>query len=445
MKMSVVSWSSRKILIAIFLLALALRVLAVGVVGERKLADEFGILVPNLLAGDGYSYYSVDNEGEISEKLNKNSPKALPSAYMPPGYPFFLAGICYIIGTGVSTIIFIEMLQALLGAITCIILYTIVEMKFDRKIAFASCIIFCVYPILVFMSSQISAVSLYIFLNCVLILLLFKGEETEKMSWFAYAGLIFGVLILSRGQVLLYFPFILGWIYFIRRDSACRNILIFALATIIIIGPWAVRNYHQFGRITPLTISGGLNLWQGQNENATGTRQEYTNPPVKISEEMSSKIKALQPSEDYEVKLDRIYMDEAISFMRNNPSKVIKLALQKFMFYWGYYWRINFVYPGAKSPLYWLPWFILLPFFIVGTVITAKKFREYSLFYLYFILSTGILMIFFVIPRYRLFILPLVIPFSVKGAFFIRDFLSKKHRKPQNVVHKVPQKSYTGP
>lgn len=422
---------NNKIVIFLFSFALIIRLIGVISVGEKEFPMEFGKLVPNLINGYGYSYYYVNSDGEISNEPIEDPQKVIPSAYMPPGYPFFLTAVCCFFGNGSNAILLIEILQAIIGAVTCLLLYKIIRIKFNDKIALSSSIIFSIYPILVFIPSQITAVNLYLFLNILLLFLLFKGEKLDKISYFVFAGLILGVLILSRGQVVIYFPFILLWIILLKQKNILKKAFIFILTTLIILTPWIIRNFVLFERLTPLTISGGINLWQGQNAQVTGTRSEYTDPPMKITESMQKKINELTPTIDYEIKLDNIYKDEAISFMKKNPGTVIKMALRKFVFYWGYYWGINFTYPSAKNPLYWLPWFILLPFFIVG-IINTYDFKKYYLFYMYFIFSTIMIMIFFVLPRYRIFIIPLIIPFSVVGFINVSDIFRKIFNKKVN-------------
>jgi 4-amino-4-deoxy-L-arabinose transferase-like glycosyltransferase len=415
--------------------ALIVRLVAVMLFGDAALEYEFAILVPHLLEGHGYTYYVLTDNGEITSEYLENPQRFLPSAYMPPVYPFFLTGLGYIFGIDKYGVLIIEIIQAFLGVGVCILTYHIAHIKFDKNIALLVGYITASYPMLVFMPSQISAVNVYLFLNCFLLWQLFKLEEKEQFSMIAItAGFTTGLLILARGDFLLYFPLIAIWMLWRLPKARIITTFMYVLACLIIISAWSVRNYYNFGQITPLTISGGINLWQGQNENATGTRSQYTVPPVQISPEMALQIEQLKPSHDYEIQLDKIYMDEAKKFIVNNPEQVISLAAKKFIFYWGYYWGIDFVYPGAKSPLYWLPWFLMLPFFVVGLILSFQKFKQYILFYLYFGLSTGIAITFFVLPRYRIFILPLVIIFAISGMVYVVKritliFLSGQHKK----------------
>lgn len=389
--------SNRK-LVLIFLAALLIRLLGLVYVSDFNNPDteEFGVIANYLISGKGYSYHSIND-----------SP--LPSAYMPPGYPLLLAGVCYIFGVGFKSFVIIEILQAFIGAVICMLLYVIAHKKFSEKVAFYSALVLSFYPTFVYLSSQFSASNLYIFLNLVLVLLLFRGEESNNIITFLFAGIVLGMLILSRAQVLAYLPFIGIWIYFRTSKNRLKNISAFVLATLLVLTPWTLRNYHVFGRFVPLTTGGGYNLCRGHNEKAIETTQPFRPP-----KELNEKIAKLPYTKDYEVRRDNIYRDEALTFIRENPiESFLLLPLKKFLDYWIYYLDD---YPGAKSFLYWFPWTLMLPFFIIGIVKTVNQFQKYSLFYLYFLLSTIIIMIFFVLPRYRMFITPFVIPFSVHGA-----------------------------
>jgi 4-amino-4-deoxy-L-arabinose transferase-like glycosyltransferase len=402
---------------AIFALALALRVAGAAVAGDRELAFEWAVIVPSMLAGRGFTYYHVDDANRIvAEPLEK--PRAtLPSAYMPPAYAFFLAGVGLVFGIGRFGVAVAEIFQAGLGAATCLLLYRIAVLKFDRRVAIGAALVLAVYPLAVYASSQISAVTLYVFLGCLFVWLACRAEAAQTVSSFAWAGLALGFLILARAEVLLFLPFFLLWVRIASPARFRSAALALAVAAMVPVGGWLARNWHAFGRPVPITIVSGLALWEGHNPEATGTRSDYTAPPVEVPADLLAQIDALPATRDYELRRDDLFMRTALDAIRDNPLRSAALGLRKFVFYWGYYWGIDFTYPGAKSPLYWLPWFLLLPWFVVGVALTVRRFAQYSLFYIYFVLATAMATTFFVIPRYRLFILPLVILFAVHGAY----------------------------
>jgi 4-amino-4-deoxy-L-arabinose transferase-like glycosyltransferase len=400
----------------------------VAVAGDRELAFEWAVIVPSILDGRGFSYYHVDDADRIVAEPLENPRAALPSAYMPPAYALFLAGLGLVFGVGRNGVAIAEIAQALLGAATCLLLYRIALLKFDRRVAIGAALVLAVYPLAVYASSQISAVTLYVFLSCLFVWLVFRAEAQQTIRSFGEAGLALGFLILARAEVLLFLPFFVLWVR-VASPARFRNAaLVMALTALVPVSGWLARNWSAFGRPVPLTVVSGLALWEGHNPEATGTRSDYTAPPVEVPAELQAQIEALPPTRDYELRRDDLYMRTARDAIRDNPLRSAALGLRKFVFYWGYYWGINFTYPGAKSPLYWLPWFLVLPWFVVGVWVTRRQPSKYSLFYIYFVLATTMAMTFFVIPRYRLFILPLVIPFAVHGAFAVLGPLAARLR-----------------
>jgi len=396
----------------LFLLTTGVRVLLIPVFGDRTLDHEFGVIVPYLLEGRGYVFHAVTVAGQLTDEFLTAPQRVLPSAFMPPGYPYFLSAILWMFGNGPSGIVAVETIQALLAGLTCSLLYDIVRIKFSERTATLSGVVFAGYPLLSYSATQISAVNIYVPLNCLMVWCFLRGEQRRKLTDWTLGGLVLGCLILSRADVLLYVPLLLAWIWSVSRRSAA-TVAVVLMGASVFLGPWAVRNASVFGRVTPLTLSGGLSLWEGQNANATGTRSEYTDPKVRVPAELEAQLKALPITRDYEVERDRVFMRAALASIRRDPLAVLSRAGKKFVFYWAYYWGIEFTYPGATSVFYWLPWFLLLPLFVTGLWQTRHDFRKYLLFYIYFFMGTTTAMVFFVIPRYRLFILPFVFPFVV--------------------------------
>ncbi|MBN2619762.1 glycosyltransferase family 39 protein [candidate division WOR-3 bacterium] len=411
--------SSRNLLVVIFLITICIRIPVVVLSGDKVLEHEFNVLVHNLRAGNGYSFFTIDHSRQISQNITIDPVKALPTATIPPVYPLFLTVMYAVIGDTVHTIQWIEIVQVVLSGLCCLFVYQIVRMKFSEPTALVSSVLFALYPILVYLPGQISSANPYIFLNCLLLYCLFRGEQKRTVLPFVFSGIVFGLLVLARAEAIAYIPFIVLWMIIVVKEHAGQRILAFTIMAMVVMAPWVYRNYRVFNAFVPLTTQGGYNLWQGQNPDATGTRSQYTDPPFHVSAEVEQEILALPATDQYELTLQDIYMREAKQFIKNNPGRVITLGLRKCMFYWGYYWGIDFTYPGGRSFLYWLPWFLILPFFIIGIVSSLRTAKRYSLFYIYFIVSTLIVMTFFVIPRYRLFILPLIFPFAVVGCIAV--------------------------
>jgi hypothetical protein len=78
---------------------------------------------------------------------------------------------------------------------------------------------------------------------------------------------------------------------------------------------------------------------------------------------------------------------------------------------------MDVTHPESSSPLYWLPWLLILPSALFGFIQTIKRRKNVSLFIAYIVFYTFIEMAFFVIPRHRLFIVPFMIVFAAYGIY----------------------------
>ncbi len=57
---------------------------------------------------------------------------------------------------------------------------------------------------------------------------------------------------------------------------------------------------------------------------------------------------------------------------------------------------------------------------------TWRSWRRYSLLLLYFVISSGMAMLFFVIPRYAMFVLPLMLPFAAVSLLRLGGWLQRR-------------------
>jgi 4-amino-4-deoxy-L-arabinose transferase-like glycosyltransferase len=386
--------SPEKLLFFITTVAFLLRFSALFFFRDFELQMEWSPIVNNLIEGKGFSYHSFNDA-------------VIPSAYMPPLYAFFLYFFFLILGNSSLTILVIQIFQALFGAFLCLVVYEIAKIKFSKLTGVISSLILAFYPVLVYSAGKISSLNVYLILSYLTLLYLFKSENAGQDRYLFAAGVAFGLAQLSRSEFLLYLPFLIFWIAWVSKKNRIRNMLMFLVLIVLVVGPWYVRNYRVFGKVVPITISFGYNLWRGNNIDASGAGDMN----IKIPE----RVAFLAPVKEYELERDRIFLEEAKKFILENPVKALKLSAAKFIMYWSnvYYGSFASSYPGINHPLVFLPWLLLMPGFIVSFFEKARYIRKYFLLYVYLTCSTIIVMIFFALPRYSIFVLPVVIIFSV--------------------------------
>jgi len=386
---------------------------------------EWGTLVSNLNQGYGYSFYSVDVDGNLTVRSLKTPLLTIPSAYMPPLYAFFLFLSTKVFGNNSHTVLIVEFIQAILGGFLCYIVYKIALQKFSKKAAIIAASIIAVYPIWVYSSTQISSVNIYLPLGYLIFLLLTIYERTGKLSPLISCAFLSGLMILTRAEFALFIPFIAIWLAYIHGRNLKRKVaaacLFVGLCTITV-SPWIWRNYEVFGEVTPPTLSGGYNLWRGNNSASNGAGI-YGDP---IPDSLKTKIQNIPYDNKYELRKDDIFKHEAVNYIVSNPLSFIGRSINKFAFYWGnYYWDADKSnYKGVNSPLIIFPWLIIVALSIVSMVKRRDRIGKFSLFFLWIVLSTVIVMIFFVLPRYNLFLLPLLVIFSADGLLILLEYIN---------------------
>ena len=158
------------------------------------------------------------------------------------------------------------------------------------------------------------------------------------------------------------------------------------------------------------TTGTGLNFYRGNNKFDIG---------VWGDSEVFEKIKTFE-GEHFESRMNDFYTEEALNFIKSDPSKFVVNVFRKFYSFWG----ISF----NKNPLqlfYQLSWLIILLLFIYGTLKTFS-WKQYKFYYLFFISSTLIVLIFFPLPRYQTMMKFLMFPFCAYAVVQLLDKFKKE-------------------
>ena len=83
------------------------------------------------------------------------------------------------------------------------------------------------------------------------------------------------------------------------------------------------------------------------------------------------------------------------------------------------FWTHNPYHQRGRSALVWVPWLILSPFFVIGLIHSLIKRSVPWIFYVYFIVHTLLCAVFLCLPRYRMFIEPIVFIFAGLGLLLV--------------------------
>ncbi len=387
------------ILIFLFLFSILIRIPAILIFGDLSLENEWKDIVYNLI-----------NKKQL---LYKGS----PNLFMPPLYAFYLYFFSIFNLEDHKYIQLILSSQILLSSISVVIFYKINKFFFSEKISFLSSLILTLFPLFVYASTQISSITLQVFLTILFFFYFFKLLKKNNTFTIFLFSLISGLLILLRGEFILIF--ILSNLYlFIFLKIKIKKIFLILLIALITISPYVIRNVLLFDTIT-ITKSVGYNLWKGNNPNSK------VEGSVIHNDNLEAKIKNLSNDKFYAFNLDKIYLDEAIQNIKEEPKKYSALFFEKFV-------SIILIDIKSSDPNYYnffhyFPLLLLGFISLFGIILSNKKSAKFNYLILIYFATIIIFSFFFVLPRYKLVILPLQLIFA--NIFF--EYINKRFFKSQ--------------
>lgn len=389
----------------VFIPAIAIR-LIYGLVTPEEYRDPdeviYTTMADNLLAGRGL----------ILNDYRK--------AAFPPLYPAFLAGLRL---AGARSIRGVRLVQAILGAASCLWLLGIARLVFSLDkgkaplaVPLTAALLMAVYPPYIYYCASLMTETLFVFVLLAGIYSLLRSLETDGSSFrLPAAGILLGLGILCRPTLLPFALLIPFWLRIARPGKGCffRRMLSFLLPLILVLLPWGIRNYRLFQRIVPVTTQAGNILYLANNPLATGGT-------VSISYFLEGGVYHLGEEED-EITYSREYGDRALRFIAASPGRFLVLSLKRLAWFYhldGHYPRVTFLL------IFWG----ILGLAIAGIWLSREEWRWTSLLLLLIAVFTLIHMVFPPEGRYRLPIMPAVFAFSGVALVRLVSFLSRLTR-----------------
>jgi len=351
--------------------------------------------------------------------------------FMGPLYAYFLALVYKIAGHSYDVV---RVLQALMGAATALAAARIGALLAGRTAGLLAGLLVAVYPPLVFYSGSILFQTLAALLDTGVVLFLLEHERSRRARDLAIAGVLLGASAVGQATVLAVVPGVLAWLWILeRRDPrrAARRALPLLVGLALPIAPVAARNVLVGAEPVLLTTNGGLNFYIGNGPEATGG---YVKPKgLDVYEDPSGRgllsRRAGRPLTARET--DRAWMEAAAAHVREDPVRFAALLLRKTVFYWGAA-EIpqieNFEFQKSESRVVAgidglpLGFGLLGPLAGVGALgLVAEARRRRALArrlappLVFVALYSATIVLFFVISRYRLPVVPLLLVFAAAG------------------------------
>lgn len=224
-----------------------------------------------------------------------------------------------------------------------------------------------IYPPLIYYCIKLVPTTIFLFLFSLTIYLILNSSDRFFLHYII-AGVVTGLVILCDPVAIVIYPAIFLWFLINKKINFFKMILII-ITSLITLTPWTIRNYNIHKKLIPITTQFGVNLWIGNNPNATGTdyykiksieKEEYIlmthTLPFNVQDSLS-KIS--------EIERTNFYLNEVLNFIRKEPLKFIGLIFKKFYYY--FWFAPSSEYSSKDLEKFRILFYIFyLPNFIIG-------------------------------------------------------------------------------
>lgn len=304
------------------------------------------VLLPQHAVSDG-EWYMV-RAAEMARGMGYQE-AGHPTAFWPVGYPALLAGSMLLFGTGLFGPLLLNLLSVavILGAIVWLG-RALGAGALATRIAL---LLYALYPAHIAYVGQPCSETASTALGMVAFVLLIVGRK-HSLTLIA-AGVLFGLATLMRAQMMLFPAGVIVALLLAFRDfrwrDAVRAAVLVHLALAAVVLPWSLRNVEQMGAFVPVSTNGGVSLFYGANDRATGDwfaweRTPYWDEMVGIP--YSQRV-------ERQVELDRRFKARATAWIEAHPAKWTLLGFRKMALLWvkdsDAFWSLDKTYPDRSG------------------------------------------------------------------------------------------------
>lgn len=375
----------------------------------------YDALANSLLAGRGYSF---------TDSWYPFTPANTPTSHWSFIYPPYLAGVYAI--TGYHPLV-ARIIQAVVGGVLiCLLVYRIGRQCVNKETGLVAAGLAAFYGYFIYYNAALMTETFFIVLVLLTLDLGIGLKENPTLIRWIGLGVSIGLAALLRQTMLLFAPFLLLWLFIDLRGRGIRwwKFTLPIVVILVLITPWTVRNYYVYGEFLLLNSNAGYALF-ASNHPDLGTDWQNDVVVAPVPDELKGQNEAA---------LDRALTRKGIEFIVSDPERYVLLTLDKTLEYF-WFWpsstssRISNLNRVLSFGLY-------LPFMILGLILSFSRWRNFLPLYLFIVIHTGIYLLSWPAPRYRLTVDAVAMVFAAQAVLELVK-LAKNWRRKNVVSEKV--------
>jgi hypothetical protein len=406
--------------------------------GNTVTPDEWHAVAANLTQGRGYTVYAPQ-AGVYDWDLTGTPWAYRPTMRVPPVYPLVLAGIYNI--TGIHPLAG-QLAQVLFDTLTAWIIYRIGWLLFDRRTGLLAALGWGLYApeathVLTLRSEPLFTLLVGAWVWTALsyrraclsptgqtrgaapAFSSFRTPHSASRPLLLLSSLLLAITALCRPSM-AGFGVIWGvWMGVRRRTAAPLAMLALLLA------PWLVRGYVQFGTLVPVASNGGYSLYRSVFSLSRPAYISRTPPDFEAAYAAFKQtvVERRLPLPRHEADLDALFRDQAWGLIRAHPLRYMHLCAENALRLW---FRL---YGGLLAG--WKDWATCLMntglLALMGAGLWRSGVRPYALLLALMACNTLFYAMTLADPRYNTPVIPLVMVLSAHGLNVLRQSLRTKH------------------
>jgi len=325
----------------IVFVALILRLTVVVLLYQQQLSPErdyfhfgweVGRVARSIVSGHGFSSPLFADTG--------------PTAMVTPLYTFLLASIFKLFGvyTAQSALAILS-LNSLFSALTCLPIFFIARQTFGSAVAVRAAWVWAFFPYAIdFAAERVWGDCLNALLLSIIFLITLRLQQTNSNAKWLLFGLLSGLAALNSPTIISTLPFLAALtVYRLKRVGEKRafSLSIAALAMIVMVSPWLVRNQLTYKQFVPFRSNFWLEMYVGNTGDTSDIVPDWTHPSTS-GEEM----------EKFRRMGELAYMAEkrrqTIDFIAARPLTFSWLSVRRAVYIWTGFWSFSASYLGLE-------------------------------------------------------------------------------------------------
>ncbi|PKK89415.1 MAG: hypothetical protein CVV64_14515 [Candidatus Wallbacteria bacterium HGW-Wallbacteria-1] len=239
-------------------------------------------------------------------------------------------------------------MQALLGALNCFLIFWLARLYTNRLFSFITGMWAAFYPVFILYDTLLMRESLALFFLILWSLAITMGYRNRRFAAIFFAGLMAGLAAITRESLILLVPFGAIWMMTVewsthpirRSNFRILMVLAFLAGSMISILPVTFINILNSGEAVLISTNGGINFYAGNNIDADGTaailpgiRWERLRRLEAMETRGSDTISSVQGG-TYSFRRGGWWL-RGVDFIFERPVQAMKLFLRKILYFAG--------------------------------------------------------------------------------------------------------------